>query len=265
MNLAQCGLKCLISIGQCSLCLFQILRRLIHRTQNPPFLRQSFQLLIEQLYFMGVKSLTIIMVAGLFIGAVLSFQSYATLAHFGATQQLGQWVALSVVRELGPVVTALLFAGRVGSALTAEIGLMKTTEQLVSLEMMGVDSIGYVAVPRFWAGIYAVPLLTVIFNCVAIVGGGYGIAVGWYHIDSGAFWSTLQSAVSFQDDIFRGLMKSVLFGWAITWIAIFQGYETATHATGVAKATTQSVVYASLAVLTLDVLLTAIMLGGNPS
>lgn len=192
---------------------------------------------------------------------VVGLQGFNTLNKFGATAHLGQLVALSVVRELGPVVTALLFAGRAGSALTAEIGLMKTTEQLVSMEMMGVDPLWRVIAPRFWAGVLVTPLLTIIFSVVAIL-GGYLIGVCFLGVDAGTFWNNMQSAVDFRTDVLGGIIKSVIFGFVVTWIAVFQGYDTVPTAQGMGIATTRTVVYGSLAVLGLDFVLTALMLEG---
>jgi phospholipid/cholesterol/gamma-HCH transport system permease protein len=232
-------------------------RMLIRR----PKLIKSFPLLIQELYSVGVLSLSIIVVAGLFIGMVVALQGYNTLQKFGATAQLGQLIALSVVRELGPVVTALLFAGRAGSALTAEIGLMKSTEQLASMEMMGVDPLWRVISPRFWAAWIALPLLTAIFNIVAIW-GGYLVGVLWLGLDHGIFWNNMQYSVEFYDDIVNGLMKAGVFGFVAAWIAVYQGYDTIPTAEGISRATTRSVVYTSLAVLGLDFFLTAVMMKG---
>ncbi len=222
---------------------------------------KSFPLLIEQIFSVGVLSLVIIVLSGLFIGMVVGLQGYHTLNKFGATQELGQLIALSVVRELSPVVTALLFAGRAGSALTAEIGLMKTTEQLDSMEMMGVDPLWRVISPRFWAGFITLPILCIIFSAVAIF-GGYLVGVEWLGVDGGSFWSNMQSSVDFHEDIINGIIKSIVFGFVCTWIAVFQGYDTVPTAEGIGRATTRTVVYSSLAVLGLDFVLTAVMMGG---
>lgn len=218
----------------------------------------SFKLLVKQLYVVGVLSLTIIVVSGLFIGFVLGLQGYYTLSQFSAEQALGQLLALSVARELGPVVTALLFAGRAGSALTSEIGLMKATEQLNALVMTSVNPLRYVIAPRFWAGQISMPVLMVIFSAVAIW-GGYWVGVDWLGVSAGPFWNNMQSSVSFTDDILNGIIKSVVFGFVVTWIAIYQGYNSVPTSEGIARATTRSVVYSSLAVLGLDFFLTAIM------
>lgn len=226
-----------------------------------PHPMKSFPLLITELFNTGVLSLIIIMVSALFIGMVLGLQGYNTLNKFSATQNLGQLIALSVTRELGPVVTALLFAGRAGSALTAEIGLMKATEQLASLEMMGVDPLWRIVSPRFWAGFIAMPILTAIFNIIAVY-GGYLVGVKWLGVDAGSFWNNMQSSVNFHEDILNGMIKSVVFGAVVTWIAVFQGYDCTPTAEGISRATTRSVVYASLAILGLDFVLTAMMMGG---
>jgi len=222
---------------------------------------RSFPLLMQELYSVGVLSLPIIIVSALFIGMVVSLQGYNVLSKFSASEELGQLVALSVVRELGPVVSALLFAGRAGSALTAEIGLMKTTEQLASMEMMGVDPLWKIISPRFWAGIISMPLLSMIFCAVAIF-GGYMVGVHWLGVDNGAFWNNMQNSVDFRLDIVNGVIKSVVFGCLVTWIAVFQGFATVPTAEGIGLATTRSVVYASLAVLGFDFVLTALTMGG---
>jgi phospholipid/cholesterol/gamma-HCH transport system permease protein len=225
-----------------------------------PDWRNGPRLLIHQLYFVGVYSLIIIVVSGLFIGMVLALQGYTVLVRFGADQALGQLVSLSLLRELGPVVAALLFAGRAGSALTAEIGLMKATEQLASLEMIGVDPLKRIIRPRLWAGMIAMPILAQIFNMVAI-GGAVIVGVNWLHVDAGSFWANMQNSVEFYEDVCNGLIKSVMFGVVITWIAVFQGYDVIPTSEGISAATTRTVVYSSLAVLAIDFLLTAIMFG----
>ena len=214
--------------------------------------------LTKQLYSVGVMSLVIILVSGLFIGFVLGLQGFYTLSKFSASQALGQLLALSIVRELGPVVTALLFAGRACSALTSEIGLMKATEQLSAMSMMGVDPLRQIIAPRFWAGMISMPLLMLIFSAVAI-GGGYWVGVSWLGISAGPFWNNMQSSVTFHGDILNGIIKSLVFGFVCTWIAVYQGFSCVPTSEGIAKATTKTVVYASLAVLGLDFLLTAVM------
>lgn len=226
----------------------------------PPNFRKGFPLVMQQIYAEGVLSLLIILVSSLFIGMVLALQGYHTLAKFGASQELGPLVALSVLRELGPVVTAILFAGRAGSAVTAEIGLMKATDQLSSMEMMAVDPLRHVISPRFWGGFISMPLLTIIFNMTAIY-GAYLVGVKWLGVDGGVFWSNMQSSVDFHGDIINGILKSFVFGIAVTWIAVYQGYTAEPTSAGIASSTTRSVVYASLAILALDFVLTAMMIG----
>ncbi|NQD79067.1 lipid asymmetry maintenance ABC transporter permease subunit MlaE [Pseudomonas sp. CrR14] len=220
----------------------------------------SLQLLIKQLYSVGVMSLAIIIVSGVFIGMVLSLQGYSILAKYGSEQAVGQMVALTLLRELGPVVTALLFAGRAGSALTAEIGNMKSTEQLSSLAMIGVDPLKHIVAPRLWAGFISMPLLAIIFSVVGIWGGAM-VAVDWLGVYEGSFWATMQNSVSFREDVLNGVIKSLVFAFVVTWIAVFQGYDCEPTSEGISRATTRTVVYASLAVLGLDFILTALMFG----
>jgi phospholipid/cholesterol/gamma-HCH transport system permease protein len=218
------------------------------------------RLVVQQLYSVGVLSLLIILVSGLFVGMVLGLQGYNTLVGFGAEESLGVVVALSLVRELGPVVTALLFAGRAGSALTAEIGLMKATEQLSGMEMMAVDPMRRVVAPRFVAGFLSMPLLAAIFSAVGVY-GGYFVGVGLLGVDAGAFWSQIQDKVDLQEDIYNGVIKSLVFGFVVTWIAVFEGYDAVPTSEGVSRATTRTVVHGALAVLALDFVLTALMFG----
>ncbi|MGN6668330.1 MAG: lipid asymmetry maintenance ABC transporter permease subunit MlaE [Trinickia sp.] len=215
-------------------------------------------LVIKQIFFVGNYSFIIIAVSGLFVGFVLGLQGYYTLNRYGSEQALGLLVALSLVRELGPVVTALLFAGRAGTSLTAEIGLMKAGEQLTALEMMAVDPIATVLAPRMWAGIIAMPLLAAFFSAVGVL-GGYVVGVLLIGVDAGAFWSQMQGGVDVWRDVGNGVVKSIVFGFAVTFIALYQGYEAKATPEGVSLATTRTVVYASLAVLGLDFLLTALM------
>lgn len=236
----------------------QLLFRTLFRLPN---IRKGFPLFLEQVYSEGVLSLIIIVVSGLFIGMVVTLQGYNVLQKFGATQQLGPLVSLSVLRELGPVVTALLFAGRAGSALTAEVGLMKATDQLNAMEMMAVSPIQRVISPRFWAGFFSMPMLAFIFNAVAIF-GAYLVAVKWLGLDNGSFWSNMQSSVLFSEDVLNGIYKTIVFGFAIAWIAVYQGFASKPTAEGIGRATTKTVVYSSLAILSLDFLLTAMMIGG---
>lgn len=220
------------------------------------FLRPS--LVIAQIYAVGVLSLTIIIVSGLFVGMVLGLQGYNTLVDFGATETLGAVVSLSLVRELGPVLTSLLFAGRAGSALTAEIGLMKATEQLSGMEMMAVNPIKRVVAPRFLAGVISMPLLAAIFSAVGIL-GGYLAVVELLGVDSGLYWSQMQDKTDFIEDVVNGMIKSLVFGVVVTWIAVFEGYNCTPTSEGVSRATTRTVVNSSLATLALDFVLTALM------
>ncbi|WP_110668259.1 lipid asymmetry maintenance ABC transporter permease subunit MlaE [Salinicola halophilus] len=222
--------------------------------------REGLHLWLRQMHFVGVMSVAIVLVSGLFIGMVLALQGFTILVGFGADEALGQMVALSLVRELAPVVAALLFAGRAGSALTAEIGLMKATEQLTSMEMIGVDPLRRIVAPRLWAGFVSLPILTVIFGVVGIW-GGYLVGVKWLGVYDGSFWSNMQDSVSFVGDVLNGMVKSLVFGLVVTWIAVFQGYDLIPTSEGISRATTRTVVYASLAVLGLDFVLTALMFG----
>ncbi|MBU2038056.1 MULTISPECIES: lipid asymmetry maintenance ABC transporter permease subunit MlaE [Oceanospirillaceae] len=221
----------------------------------------GFYDLLKQIYSVGVRSLIIIVVAGFFVGMVLGLQGYNILIDFGSEAALGTMVSLTLLRELGPVVTALLFAGRAGSALTAEIGLMKATEQLSAMEMMGVDPFKRVITPRLWAGIISMPILALLFSTVGIWGGAF-VAVDMLGIDDGAYWGNMQASVEFYEDVVKGIIKSVAFGVVVTWIAVYQGYDSVPTSEGIGKATTQTVVISSLAVLGLDFVLTAVMLGG---
>jgi len=223
----------------------------------PGLLRRP-RLVTDQVHFIGNYSLLIIAVSGLFVGFVLGLQGYYTLNRYGSEQALGLLVALSLVRELGPVVTALLFAGRAGTSLTAEIGLMKAGEQLAAMEMMAVDPIKRVVAPRFWGGVIAMPVLASVFSAVGVI-GGYIVGVRMIGVDEGAFWAQMQAGVDVWDDIGNGLIKSVVFGFAVTFIALYQGYEAKATPEGVSRATTRTVVFASLTVLGLDFLLTALM------
>ncbi|HKU69719.1 MAG TPA: lipid asymmetry maintenance ABC transporter permease subunit MlaE [Burkholderiales bacterium] len=218
-------------------------------------------LTVKEVYVAGVLSLIIIVVSGLFVGMVLGLQGYETLQKYGSSEAVGTLVALSLVRELGPVVAALLFASRAGSAMTAEIGLMKATEQISAMEMMAVDPVARVIGPRFWGGIISMPLLAAIFSAVGVF-GGYLVAVVLIGVDAGAFWSQMQSAVDFRNDIVNGVIKSVVFGIAVTAIALFEGYDAPPTAEGVSGATTRTVVTSSLAILGLDFILTAFMFRG---
>ena len=223
---------------------------------------KNIRLTLQQIYVVGVQSLLIILVSGLFIGMVMALQGYTILVGYGAEGSLGPMVALSLLRELGPVVTALLFAGRAGSALTAEIGLMKATEQLSSLEMMAVDPLRRVVAPRIWAGIISMPMLAIIFSAIGIL-GGHLVGVDWLGVDSGSYWSIMQATVDWNKDVVNGIIKSIVFAIVVTWIAIFKGYDAVPTSEGISHATTPTVVYSSLAVLGLDFVLTALMFGIN--
>jgi len=231
---------------------------LLHVLAGIPSILGRFYLVIHQVFAVGVLTLVIILVSGLFVGMVLGLQGYNTLVDFGAESSLGLLVALSLTRELGPVLTALLFAGRAGSALTAEIGLMKATEQLAAMEMMAVDPVARVVAPRFIAGFLSVPLLTMLFITVG-VWGGHLVGVVLLGVDAGQYWSAMQNGVDFYDDILNGFVKSVVFGFVVTWIAVFEGYDATPTSEGVSRATTRTVVNASLAVLGLDFVLTSLM------
>ncbi|MCW5237090.1 lipid asymmetry maintenance ABC transporter permease subunit MlaE [Verminephrobacter eiseniae] len=212
----------------------------------------------DQLHFLGNYSLAIIAVSGLFVGFVLGLQGYYTLQRYGASEALGLLVALSLVRELGPVVTALLFAGRAGTSLTAEIGLMRSGEQLSAMEMMAIDPVRRILAPRFWAGVIAMPLLAAMFSAVGVIGGAV-VGVLMIGIDPGAFWSQMQGGVDIWRDLGNGVLKSLVFGFTVSFVALLQGYAARPTPEGVARATTRTVVLASLAVLALDFILTALM------
>jgi phospholipid/cholesterol/gamma-HCH transport system permease protein len=253
--LGRFGIETLGRVGRSGLFLMSLVAAL-------PSLFPRPTLVVKQIYATGVLSLPIIIVSGLFVGMVLGFPGYTPLVRFGAAESLGDMVAQSPVRELGPVVCALLYAGRAGSALTAEIGLMKATEQLSSMEMMAIDPYKRVLAPRFLAGFIAMPLLAAIFTAVGIF-GGYVIGVGLLGVDDGAFWSQMQAAVDLREDVVNGvIIKSVTFGLVANWIAVFEGYDAVPNSEGISRATTRTVVNSSLAVLGLDFVLTAMMFGG---
>lgn len=220
---------------------------------------KRIHLTIREIYFTGVLSLIIILVSAFFVGMVLALQGYNTLQKYGSSEAIGVLVALALVRELGPVVTALLFAGRAGTAITAEIGLMKATEQLSAMEMMAVSPIARVVAPRFWAGVFSMPLLAALFSMIGIL-GGYLVAVPLIGVDEGAFWSQMQANVDWREDIVNGVIKSFVFGVACTMIALFEGFDAPPTAEGVSRATTRTVVNSSLAVLGLDFVLTSFMI-----
>ncbi len=222
---------------------------------------RRFHLVLKEMFAAGVLSLVIIVVSGLFVGLVLGLQGYETLVDYASEQKLGTLVALSLLRELGPVVTALLFAGRAGTSITAEIGLMKATEQLTAMDMMAVNPMARVVAPKFWGGFLAMPLLAAIFSAVGVF-GGYLIGVVFLGVDDGAFWSQMQAGVDLRDDVLNGVIKSIVFGAAVTTIAVFEGYDCEPTAEGVARATTRTVVISSLTVLGLDYILTSFMFKG---
>lgn len=222
---------------------------------------RRINLTLREVYFSGVLSLIIILVSGLFVGMVLGLQGYDTLQRYGSTEALGVLVALSLVRELGPVVAALLFASRAGSAITAEIGLMKATEQLSAMEMMAVNPIARVVAPRFWGGVVSMPLLAALFSAMGIL-GGYLVGVQLIGVDEGSFWAQMQASVDFQEDILNGVIKSFVFGIIISWVAVFEGFDADPTAEGVSRATTRTVVTSSLAILAADFILTAFMFAG---
>jgi phospholipid/cholesterol/gamma-HCH transport system permease protein len=249
--LGQKSLSSMQRLGRGHLFLLQVL----------PAMRGMFfrpGLLIRQMYSVGVLTLLIIVVAGLFVGMVMALQAYYALVDFGAEDSVSVMLVLSLLRELGPVITALLFAGRAGSALTAEIGLMKATEQLSGMEMMAVNPIERVIAPRFLAGFVAMPLLAAIFSAVGVM-GGYLVAVELLGLDAGAFWSQAVANVDLYHDLGNGVIKSAVFGFVVVWIAVFEGYDCVPTSEGLGRATTRTVVHSSLAVLGLDFVLTALM------
>ncbi len=239
------------TLGRAALLLLRILEGQAEVARKP-------RLLLEQLFSVGVLTVLIVAVSGLFVGMVLSLQGYYVLSQFAAESTLGVMVAASLLRELGPVVTALLFAGRAGSALTAEIGLMKATEQLSGLEMMAVDPVRRVLAPRFLAGFLAMPLLAVLFSTLGVLGGWF-VGVGLLGVDDGTWWGQMQARIDWSEDLGNGVVKSLVFGFVCTWIAVFRGYDCVPTSAGVSRATTRTVVHASLAVLGLDFVLTALM------
>lgn len=252
-RLGRSGLTVIASLGRAHLLLAGMLGGLPSMLVRP-------RLLVAQLYGVGVLSVLIVAVSGLFVGMVLALQGYYVLAQFGAAESLGVIVAASLVRELGPVVTALLVAGRAGSALTAEIGLMKATEQLSGLEMMAVDPVKRVLTPRFYGGWLSMPLLAALFSAVGVLGGWF-VGVGLLGVDDGAWWAQMQAKIDFGKDVVNGVVKSVVFGFVVAWIALYQGYDATPTSTGVSRATTRTVVHSALAVLGLDFILTALMFG----
>lgn len=252
-NLGHATLSSFSKLGRSSFFLFYTLTGIFSIILRP-------KLLVKQLYSIGVLSFLIITISGLFVGMVLGLQGFYILSDFGAEEALGVMVAASLVRELGPVVTALLFAGRAGSALTAEIGLMKATEQLSGMEMMAIDPLKRIIAPRFLAGFLSLPLLTALFSSIGVI-GGHIIGVGVLGVDDGSYWSQMQASIDFQDDIINGIIKSVIFGFVISWIALFEGYDAVPTSEGVSRATTRTVVNSAFAILGLDFILTALMFG----
>ncbi|WP_438971284.1 lipid asymmetry maintenance ABC transporter permease subunit MlaE [Methylophaga sp.] len=252
-SLGRWGLGYFERFGRAHLFLFKMLMGI-------PGLFLRFSLVVQQLFAVGVLSVLLILISGLFVGMVLGLQGYNTLVDFGAEESLGVLVSLSLVRELGPVVSALLFAGRAGSALTAEIGLMKSTEQLSGMEMMAIDPIRRIIAPRFLAGIISMPLLAAIFSAVGIL-GGFLVGHGLLGVDDGAFWSQMQAKTDLYEDILNGVIKSVVFGFVVTWIALFEGHDAMPTSEGVGRATTRTVVHSAFAILGLDFVLTALMFG----
>ena len=251
--LGRAGFDALARLGRGHVLLFGILAGLGPLARRP-------RLLLVQLHSVGVLSVLIIAVSGIFVGMVLGLQGHYILSRFGAEATLGVMVAASLVRELGPVVTALLFAGRAGSALTAEIGLMKATEQLSGLEMMAVNPVYRVLTPRFVAGFLSMPLLAAIFSALGVYGGWF-VGVGLLGVDDGTYWSQMQAKIDLEEDVYNGVIKSLVFGFVCAWIAIFQGYDCLPTSEGVSRATTKTVVHSALAVLGLDFVLTALMFG----
>ena len=229
--------------------------------RNTPEALRRVRLTLRELYFSGVLSLVIILVSGLFVGMVLGLQGYDALNKYGAGDSLGIFVGLSLVRELGPVVAGLLFASRAGSAVTAEIGLMKTTEQLSAMEMMAVDPLARIVAPRFWGGVIAMPLLAALFSVMGVF-GAYLVGVRLIGVDNGTFWGNMQAGIDFWPDVTNGIIKSVVFGIAVSLIAVFEGYDANPTAEGVSAATTRTVVGGSLAILALDFVLTVFMFRG---
>lgn len=252
-HIGQACLKSIEKLGRASLFFIAIISSIGYVLLRP-------NLLIKQLFSVGVLTFWLIAISGLFVGMVLGLQGVYTLSTFGAESSLGIMVAASLVRELGPVVGALLFAGRAGSALTAEIGLMKATEQLSGMEMMAIDPLKYIIAPRFFAGFISLPLLVAIFSAMGII-GGYLAGVELLHVDSGAYWSQMQASIDFDADIVNGMIKSIIFAWLVSWIALFEGYDAVPTSAGISRATTRTVVNSSFAILIFDFLLTALMFG----
>ncbi len=246
----RAGLEILSTLGRAGLIWWQAIFR------RPQF--RHWPLYVRQLYQLGVLSVLIVVLSGFSIGAVLALQGYNQLVRYGSESALGLGVALVLVQEIGPVVAALLFTGRAGSAVTAEIGLMKATEQLSSMEMIGVDPLQRIVAPRLWAGFISMPILAAMFSVVGIWGASL-VGVDWLGVYEGAFWSTMQEGVDLRTDVLKGVVKSVIFGLVVTWIAVYQGYDALPTSEGISAATTRTVVYGSVSVLVLDFFLTLVM------
>jgi len=251
--LGRSSLKSLAKLGRATLFIITTISAIPYVLRHP-------KLLTKQLYSIGALSFWLIIISGLFVGMVIGLQGVYTLSTYGAEASLGIMVAASLVRELGPVVSALLFAGRAGSALTAEIGLMKTTEQLSGMEMMAIDPIKYIIAPRFLAGFLSLPLLALLFSSLGIL-GGHLTGVELLNVDTGSYWAQMQTAIDFYDDIVNGIIKSIIFAWDVSWIALFEGYDALPTSEGISRATTRTVVNSAFAILFFDLLLTAIMFG----
>ena len=245
------ALKQFAALGHAALFFVQLL-------QAVPASLRRFGLVVVQIHAIGNRSLMIILASGMAVGFVLALQMYYALVTYGATESLGLIVNLALVRELGPVVTALLFAGRAGTSLTAEIGLMKAGEQIAAMEMMAIDPKARVLAPRFVAGMVSMPILAILFSAIGIL-GAYVVAVLLIGVDAGNFWSIMQSKVDVWRDVGNGIVKSMVFGVICSFVALYQGYETDATPEGVAYATTRTVVISSLAILGMDFILTALM------
>lgn len=252
--LGRRGIAVVQSLGEMALLLLSAL------IAPPDRLSREFRRLVKQLYFIGVNSMLIVLLSGFFIGMVLALQGHTVLSRFGASEALGQLVSLALIRELGPVVAGLLFAGRAGSAITAELGFMRATEQLSALEMMGVEPMAHVLRPRILAGVISMPILAQVFNAIAII-SAWLVSTELLGVYSGSFWANMQQVVDFREDVINGVIKAIVFGVVITWVAVYEGYTAAPNTEGINRATTRSVVIASLAVLGLDFILTALMFG----
>lgn len=243
------------TLGAMTLFLLRLLR-------ETPAALLRFRLIWEQIHRLGAHSLLIIGISAIFVGMVLALQGYHILSQFGATESVGMMVAMTLVRELGPVLTAILFAGRSGTALAAEIGLMRATEQLSAMEMMAVDPVRRVVVPRFLAGLVAVPLLAAIFSALGIF-GGYLVAVSLLGVDAGGFWSQMTNTVEVRGDVLGGIWKSLAFAVVASLVAVYEGYHAPATAEGVSRATTRAIVITAVAVLAFNFLITATLVNGS--